>query len=245
MWALLHITLVRDESAGAAVLPGLSSRTSRCARSMERRAGPPRDARHADGSPEPGPAHRPAPPGTGRLPAAQLATGRDVHRRRPLQAGQRLVRARRRRRPAARARPPGSRPSIRPGDTVARLGGDEFVIVCDDVRRTGDRADRGAGGRRVGRAVVDRLARAVRHRQPRHRGLRRRPRHRRPLLRDADAGDVPGEGAWPGPSRAVRRGAPLQGRPPPVDRRRRFATRSSATSSRSTTNRSSTSRRAR
>ena len=135
--------------------------------------------------------------------------------------------------------------TIRPGDTVARLGGDEFVIVCDDVDalETEQIAERVVAA--LGRTVVHRAARAVRHGQPRHRHLRRRRRRpRRCCAMPTPPCTGPRSGAGAGSSCSTRPCAP---RSPAAWRSPSAicAMRSSATSSRSTTNRSSTSRPAR
>ena len=144
-----------------------------------------------------------------------------VRRPRRLQARQRPVRARRRRRGAGRRRAAGSSECVRQSDTVARLGGDEFALLLEDVdppRSARDvRADPGRA-----RATASHVAGHQRRRRRQHRRrLRRQQRDRREHAPQRRPGDVRGQGPRQEPVRRVRtRDRP---RAAPASRARRVA----------------------
>ena len=183
--------------------------------------------------------------GPGRVAAARLAARRDVPRHRPLQGGQRLAGPRRRRRAAAT----GGRPHRRrrsgpatpwPGSAATSSSSSATTSRHWRPTQIAERVLDGAEPSRARSAAQE----MHRHGQPRHRRRRRRRDAREPAA-GRRRRHVPGQGAGPGPRRAVRRGAAVQGRAHGWPRRRRCAGRSSAASSPSTTSRSSTSRPAR
>ena len=104
----------------------------------------------------------------------------------------------------SRASPRAHRELLRPGDTVARLGGDEFAVLLEHV--ADPRARPRASRERLLAALACPSTRRPRRgaRQRRHRDLGCRARRADELLRNADVGDVHGEGRRQGRLRRVR-----------------------------------------
>ncbi len=152
-------------------------------------ADPRRAARPPHRAAEPGAVH--GPPRAAASSAARARPGpplrRAVRRRRPLQARQRQPQPRRRRPPAGRARPAASSRSCAPATRSRRLGGDEFTILLDEIELARRREVAGRVGEAIAVADRRRRARAVDHREHRHRPRRSAPRSTASeLLRNAD-----------------------------------------------------------
>ena len=150
-------------------------------------------------------APRPPHPGPRSPRTARRHGGPAVRRPRPLQAGERHVGPRRRRRGARSPPPTACSRSVRVGDTVARTGGDEFLVLSEEIAGPADAvalAERVAAAvavpvyvaghlvhvsASVGVAVTNEVVDAD-ELDPRRR-----------------SGHVPGQGAGPGPGPGLRR----------------------------------------
>ena len=85
------------------------------------------------------------------------------------------------------------RRAVRPADTIARLGGDEFTVLCEDLGAVNDAGLGRRSAQRHARAPVRSLRQPRWHRRQHRHRRRRRARQRRDGAREGRRRDVPRE----------------------------------------------------